>query len=266
MPRPDTESFNKEKFVFLLVSAGFAGGLYLFLASAPVPLDPDKPISSQALPQALENVAEAAPRPEQEYVEGPGRDRKTPFAPAATFIAAKPVDNPGNKPPPPPPPPPSDTKPKDTKPTFDAKDLDVQVSFMGVVMMNGNTYALLRPKDGSSPRRVKVGDTISDFKYTVTKIEKQAIWMVDEEQRPFILKDNDEVALADSSSSKPEKPAPKHEPKPAPKPAPHVTLPTPVPQPLTPPDQPRQPERNPRERQDHHRQRTPKGEQPRVGF
>ena len=242
MPRPNTQGFNKEKLFFLLGAAAFAWLLYYFLASAPALLTVEQPIGPQPPPALLASLNEDIQRDVEYYVSGPNRQRKTPFAPAGSNYAEKPKPKPDPKNLPPPPPTDVPKTPDLAKKSFDPKDLDVQVSFMGVMMYNGETYALLRPKDGSSPRRVKVGDTLADYKYTVTAIEKQAIWLVDEEKRPFILRDNDEVAAATPSSNTPPDapgPGPKNTP-PKPGPSPKLTPKQPQPGPSQPPnaDQP----------------------------
>jgi hypothetical protein len=234
MPRPDIAGFNKEKLTFLVCSTIFAVAFYLFLASAPVTLQDEKPIGAQPGPIAAAEREDTSQKDVEYYVSRPNLTRKSPFQPKSDFIKKeiKPVVN--NLPPPPaPPPPPEEKKVAITKKVWDPKDLDVQVEYMGVLVMNDETYGLVKPKDGSSPRRVQEGETLTDMKYTVTKIEKQAIWMKDEEGRPFILKNSsfsgEEVATADDGdkkkaetkkAAKEKKEKPKDKPKEAPKPQP----------------------------------------------
>ncbi len=241
MPRPDTESFNKEKFVFLLTSCVFAAGLFLYLSSGPVSLQVGKPLSAQPEPVAADNRNMDTLQPEESYVFGPKRARKSPFTPAefrqAKIVPKGPVTT-GILPPPPPPPEPVKVAPTPKK-SFDPKDLNIEVEYMGVVMMQDKTYGVVRPKDGSSPRYVKVGDTIEQYKYKITKIEKQAIWAVDEEERPFILRNSrfsgDAVAAAPEDDAPAKQPTIQHKtptdpkppaPKQAPQPAPQSTPPT----------------------------------------
>jgi hypothetical protein len=218
MKRSDAKSFNKEKFVFLIATGVFCAALFLFLAYGPATLEPGKPMGTQQGPVALNNEKFRTFQETSSQIKLDSQ-RKNPFAPAAGYNEAKPVTpNPSilPVPAPPPPPPPAPVTPEPKKKNFDAEDAKAEVSFMGVVMMNGDTYGLLKPNDGSSPRRVKVGDTLPDLKYTVTRIEKQAIYVTDEEDRPFVISDGtfgDEVAQADDSTP-PKKaahtPAPKH--------------------------------------------------------
>lgn len=207
MRRLNTQSFNKEQMLFMVCSTAFAVGLYLYLASSPVPLVVTEPISAQPLPSPLTKKAREERLPEDFYVVNmPGmidrhtneplnRLRKTPFAPASGFrrevAKVKPPVDIGPPPPPPPPPPAEEAKvaAKDSKKTFTSKDAAVQLDFMGVVTIAGQTYGLLKPKDGTAPRRVKAGDLIPELNYTVTRIEKQAIYVTDADKHPFILKD-----------------------------------------------------------------------------
>ncbi|MFH0938779.1 MAG: hypothetical protein V1899_05820 [Planctomycetota bacterium] len=216
MSRPDAQGFNKEKLFFLLGATAFAWIFYYFLVSAPMRLMVEPPIGAQSSPAALANAKEDIQHDVDYYISGPKRERKTPFTPVSSSKEKKDPPTVKNTQPPPPPPP-EVVKPEPTK-NFNPTDLDVQVSFMGVMMYNDKTYALVRFKDGSSPRRVKVGDIIPDLNYTVTAIEKQAIHLVDSEKRPFVIRDSDEIADTTSSSESPtDKPASESSKKPAPK-------------------------------------------------
>jgi hypothetical protein len=92
-------------------------------------------------------------------------------------------------PPPPPPPPPPRRIPK-AQPLV-ATDKELEVAYMGIMKAAGQTYALVKSKDGSSTFRVKEGDsiTVGEAKYKVTKIDQQALQLTDEEDRPWTLKD-----------------------------------------------------------------------------
>jgi len=201
--------FNKEKFIFLLAAVGFSAGLYLYLSTGPIALEVEQPISQQAPPVALSNL-NAAPPLEENYYVVPGsitrmleprsgqlvnRDRKTPFAPKADFLK-KNLPPPAAvvlaPPPPPPPPPPTETGKTDTKSKkeFGPEDRVAEVDYMGVVSLNGVAYGLLKPKDGGKSQRVKVGDKIPNYDYTVTKIEKQAVFVVDKDNRPYVVKNS----------------------------------------------------------------------------
>jgi hypothetical protein len=253
MKRSDVRNFNKEKLIFLIASGVFAAALFLFLAFGPVALQPGKPMGTQTGPLALDEskftLADSTTQIK------PDRQRKNPFAPNREYNEASknPPANPaGNTmtPAAPPPPPPVEKTPEPAKPAFEAQVVNAEVDFMGVVMLGGETYGLLKPKDGSSPQRVKVGDKLPDLKYTVTKIEKQAIWLTDEEGRPFVVTDgglgSGEPVSDNTSSHKKSTPAPHHTPdKPAPdKPVPVKKDP--------PPAQPKAPKHQPK------KQKTPK--------
>ena len=218
----NTTGFNKEKLVFLGASTAFAIGLYFFLSSSPIDLQVGSPLGTQSGPLALANINAARPLEENYYVV-PGtvsrmldprtaqlvnRERKTPFAPKSDFTKRNlppPIVAHVNAPPPPPPPPPTGTAEKaDTgkkKKEYGPNDREAEVQYMGVVTINGETYGLLKPKDGTSPKRIKVGDKIPDYDYTVTKIEKNSVSLTDKDGRPYVLKDtrfSDDAIVADS--------------------------------------------------------------------
>ena len=199
------KTFNKEQFVFLLSSAAFATGLYFYLTSGPIPLTAGEPVSAQAAPSVLENIPD---KPQDNVVfyvddgkitgltdphtgELVDRGRKTPFAPSSDWRNAMPAKVALGPPPPPLPPPPPVADVKETKEDkkWNGENVKSKVKFMGVVIMNGQTVALLKPEDDSEVKKVKVGDKVEEYGYTVTKIEKQTIWVTDADNRPFILKD-----------------------------------------------------------------------------
>ena len=221
MQNATTGTFNKEKLTFLVSSAVVSSGLYLFLTSGPIPLEPVPPMAyGQNKPAAL-NVKNMAERQQEDYyvVDGKishiidkrtnqlvNREREFPFEPYKTFavVANKPPNpkNPQNTPPPPPADMPPPKKPDDVK-KWDAETAEAEVEFMGVMTMaDGETYGLLKPKDGSPVIRVKQGSEIEagGQKYTVTEIEKQSILVADAENRPYLLQDTS-FDPADSSSS-----------------------------------------------------------------
>jgi len=236
----NTTGFNKEKLVFLGASAAFAVGLYFFLSSSPIDLQVGSPLGTQSGPLALANINAARPLEENYYVV-PGtvsrmidprtaqlvnRERKTPFAPKSDFTKRNlppPIVAHVNAPPPPPPPPASTAEKADTgkkKKEFGPNDREAEVQYMGVVTINGETYGLLKPKDGTSPKRIKVGDKIPDYDYTVTKIEKNSVSLTDKDGRPYVLKDtrfSDETMVADSGKKDAGDDADPAEKKPAPK-------------------------------------------------
>ena len=209
-----SDGFNKEKFAFLVASFIFAMGTYQFLSTGPVTLAVGSPISTQPGPGTLRNLNAEQPAAENFYVvtgsktrmidpmtqQLVNRERKSPFT-RADWISAAPAVAKGTPkgppPPPPPPPPPADLKTADgnDKKAFGPQDAQAEVEFVGVMIMSGQSYGMLKPRDGGPPVRVKVGDKIPDYSYTVTKIDKQAIWIEDENKRPFLLKDDQFIAV-----------------------------------------------------------------------
>ncbi len=169
------QGFNKEQLAFLVVASIAALSVYFYLSSGPVELEPGKPIAAGEPPKPLNMKPPADPLQENFYVvdgqvtrlmdprtgQAVNRQRKTPFMPAAKFIERTKKELPTNLTPPPPPPPEPPKEPE-TKRDFGPKDLIAEVEFMGVVTLKGKTFGHVRPKDGSSPRRVKVGDKMPD--------------------------------------------------------------------------------------------------------
>lgn len=220
------QGFNKEKLAFLATALLCALGTYWFLSSGPVMLDVGEPIASQPPPAPVRNASAENPLPENFFVvDGAltrlldprtasvvNRERKTPFAPARGWkdnanTAAKVAVGPPPAPPPPPPPaPPAAPKiEKAERKSWDAADIQSEVAFMGVVTAKGERYGLLKPKDDSAPVRVKVGDVLPQYKYTVTKIESQAIHVENEDKHVFVIRDQrfaDEATVSTSSTRK----------------------------------------------------------------
>jgi len=220
-----TGSFNKEKLIFLAGSAVVAVGLYLFITTGPIPLEATPPIAyGQAKPAPLVVPPPPERREEDWYVvDGKvsklldkrtnalvNRERISPFEPfktAALAVGPK-VAAPKSVVPPPPVAVVAPPEEKEEKPTWDPKTAKAKVEFMGVMTMDdGETFGLLKPSEGEgSPMRVKKGSKIEvdGEKYTVTDIEPQAIWVTDDEDRPYMLKDMmfEQTADADSDASK----------------------------------------------------------------
>ncbi|MCY3024328.1 MAG: hypothetical protein NTW87_35575 [Planctomycetota bacterium] len=222
----NVQGFNKEKMSFVVCGLVCAAGLYCYLASEPVLLADKAALSEQSGPVALHDSSLENPQHESFYVvDGKvtrlidprtnqlvNRDRKTPFMPDARFLKARAEGQVATKkapegPPPPPPPPPPPAKKEDAadskkkKREFGPTDAESAVKFMGIVTLGGRTYGMVTPKEGGKPFWVKVGDVIPDCDYTVTKIEKQAISVVDANDRPFLLRDTRYTEDAGASDS-----------------------------------------------------------------
>ena len=256
MKRQASYGFNKEKLVLLVAALLLAGSAYNFFASQPVALEVTTPVTPLPIPSPLTpdkldtRMANVIP-----YLEtgkfgdvAVNRDRKNPFEPIDDFVSvpqsAK-VNTEGVKTPAAIAPPtvvaPSPelqplAKKDDEDPNkFGPKDDKAKVDFSAVVRMNGITYGLLKDKDGKTVQ-VKVGDYMEDFKYTVSKIEKQAIWVTDEKDHVFVARD---LSFADDGSGggdtgDEEKPVKK---KPLAKAAKPVAAPVPTAPKATPPKQ-----------------------------
>jgi len=225
MPRVQ-RSFNKEKAICWLCMAALVGGGAYFFFSRPQDFPDIKAVTTQPLPKEIKFTDQNL-RPLDQYLAGDCNA----FAPY--------------KPPPPPvkhedhpqvvvAPPPKQEPPKpEIKPLIAPPAKELEVAFMGVVQKDGKSYGLLRCKDGSPPKRVQEGDTLDPYHYTITRIEPTAIFLTDDEGRPYVLRDGVlDVAAAAASSTNPNAvKAPSTTPAPAPAPAPQQK--TPATQPAT---------------------------------
>jgi hypothetical protein len=203
MRRINTGSLNKEKLVFLVSSLGVSVGLYFFLTSGPIPLVLSAASTREPGPEPFKDVELSQHKDVNLLVDG---DRISPFEPYGRELQKlqqpKPAPVAVNNAPPPPPPPPADA-PKTPK-AFDQEDPVSELDYMGVTFVNGESRALLKPKNGDAPVLVALGEEVPHFKYTVQKIEPQAVWISDGDNRPFLLKDasySEDGSGSDSSSS-----------------------------------------------------------------
>ncbi len=208
MRRQASSTFNKEKLIFMGIAAVLAFCVYNFVASRPVALDVGIPVSPLPIPAPLA-AEKAEPRKanvdfylQTGQYEGLAinRERNDPFAPIYVLTDAVPngvanTNQPGGVKPivapvELPKPPDGEEKDKAAKdePKFGPKDAEAKVKFSAVMAMNGSTYGLLTDDDGKT-MKVKVGDYMEDFKYTVSRIDKQAIWVTDDTGRQFVARD-----------------------------------------------------------------------------
>ena len=223
MARIKGEGFNKEKFICLLallLVAFMAGVLALaryhpvagvvwvysavFGSAPPNALVEEPPVTALDSPSAYQ---EQTLPPLPSLADLGNRIRKTPFAPSQYQMVRRsppPVTRPKVTIAPPPPALPRPKPPAPAAPKRPAapKDKDLEVAYMGVMKVQGQTFGLLRAKDGSF-HRVKSGDKMPDYNYTITRIEKQAIYVRTEEGRVYLLKNNrfSDVATGDSSDA-----------------------------------------------------------------
>jgi hypothetical protein len=203
--------FNKEKFFCLLaVLSLFMLTLVLFLAreyptglilqgyvglfgsSPPEHLQKQPPVTTMHAPSAYQQQAMPSP-------PSMAGNRKTPFAPTQYQVGPPqvPTKSVAVAPPPPLPPQSASVAPTDPK---SVKDKELDVSYMGVMQVQGETYGLLRAKDGSY-RRVKEGEKMPDFNCTVKRIEKQAIFVETDEGRVYTLRSDRFAEVAGSGGS-----------------------------------------------------------------
>ena len=232
MKRIPASGFNKEKLVFLGTTTVLALTLYHLLISAPVALEPTPPVSNVAPPGPLDREKQDTRVANVLYYISGGvnpqmgvavdRSRKNPFEPIDEWKNERDVVDhgpPKPKPvavagPPPPPEVPEPTKGPDPKNSFGPRaDKVAKVDFSGVMTLGGVTNGLLKSKDGQTIQ-VKEGDYLEDYKYTVVKIEKQAIWVSDEDNQMFVARDTSfDESGASSGGDGEDKPAKKKAPK-----------------------------------------------------
>jgi hypothetical protein len=181
---PSTQNgFNKEKAIFWLCLGTLGGVAAYFVFSRPTDFPDVKPVTTQPLPKEVK-FTEQVLKPIDAYLAGDCNA----FAPVQTRVQTpKPPDVAQVKPTPPPPKEPEKPQPVKKPDVPPAKDLSV--AFMGVVQMDGKTFGLLRCKDGSPAKRVQEGDRLEPYNYTITRIEPTAIFLNDEEGRPYVLRD-----------------------------------------------------------------------------
>ncbi|HLX63608.1 MAG TPA: hypothetical protein VKX17_20225 [Planctomycetota bacterium] len=201
---------NKEKLVFSGVAFLLAGCFYYLMTSRPAGLKPGTMISPLSPPAPV-----AAEKPANRIASVAGllnaAGRANPFQPVIkkTDIAQpeKPdipggghVSWPNPNPVPIPPPQPGGGGPN-PPPGHNPSEIHdpppAAVAFSAFMTMDGQTYGHVKTKDGRTIQ-VQVGDYLDQFKYTITKIEKQAIWVTDERERVFVARD---MTFADGSTS-----------------------------------------------------------------
>jgi len=201
-------AFNGEKVTFLLSAAMTAWGLYVLVATGPIPLTPTQPI---AYGQTKPTAALVSPIPERfpedwYVVDGKvsglsdprtnqpvNRTRISPFEPFATPAITGASKSASVTPLVVSPPGPNPNSATDDKQNWDAANAIAKVRYMGVMTMdNGETFGLLKQKGNGPVMRVKVGSKIEagGESYTVTTIERQAILIADSHQRVYMLKDS----------------------------------------------------------------------------
>jgi hypothetical protein len=190
--RADIRRFSRETLCFLLAACGFAAALYVYAVSVPIALQRTAAMSTCDGPAPLFAPESPPVKPEMHYLEG---GRKSPFLAPRRMVACPKPDpaddvlvsgdkrlggkNIGNE------------KGKDTSRVVDEKFAkpDAELMFVGTVFIGGRTCGLLQVKDDAKRLCVKAGDVLSEYGCTVTRIEKQAIHLVNRRQRPIVLTD-----------------------------------------------------------------------------
>lgn len=207
MKRLSSTGLNKEKLIFLGAAALLGISVYSLFASAPLLLAPAPAVSTLSAPAPLETEkADSRIAEILYYIEGGVnaqartavvRDRNNPFAPVGrgVVIVCGPKSE-GAGPGvfkngidvPPQPPNKTSTSLRRSKESPHLEPKVAGVDFSGVVTMNNVTYGLLKSKSGQTIQ-VREGDYLDDYKYTVARIEKQAILFSDSENEMYVARD-----------------------------------------------------------------------------
>lgn len=176
MKRSPPEILNKEKLLFLVFALIFSVGLYRVLSNAPLPLEPGNPLTEKSGPEEIRVAAANPTLAERDYLRGTRNSLLKPKVPLVTL----PKLPPSGGIPFPPPEEKSLTSGDDAvavKKLMDPKSLDLE--YMGIVIADGKSCALLRSKTSGVTQRVQSGDKIPGANVSVTKIEPWAVWLSD---------------------------------------------------------------------------------------
>ena len=181
----NTHCLNKEKLAFLASTLLCSGALYSLLSSGPLPLSLAQPATREAGPTPFASIATANARKPIDALVANG-ERVSPFEPFRP--ASDKIVGPGKikddrfvLPPPA-----GGEQPGETIKEI-LPDIASEVDYVGVVV-DGQTRALIKPKNGAKPFIVAIGDPIPHYDYRVGSIEPQSIEISDG-KRTFTLKD-----------------------------------------------------------------------------
>src|ERR1043165_2543477 len=189
--------FNKEKLLFVGAAALLSLSFYYLLTSHPAKLEAGSRVTTLPEPAAATPGKPATLLPDIDRMLST-RDRNNPFQPIPQLITiiTKPVPVPRPRPgggdvvvviPEGPIDNTNSGKVPKPSPRASGETPKAQVDFSAVVTMNGQTYGLI--KTHGRTLQIQLGDYIDEYKYTVTKIEKQAIWVTDEKGDLFVARD-----------------------------------------------------------------------------
>jgi len=173
MKRSPPEILNKEKLLFLVFALVFGVGLYRLLSSAPLPLEPGKPMTEKSVPEELHVAAVSPTLAERDYLRGSRNPMLKPKPPPVALQKLQSIDIPS--------PPSQPNEPGDgvaiVKRILDPASLDLE--YMGIVIADGKSCALLRSKKSSITQRVLPGQSVAGTNVSVTKIEPWGVWLSD---------------------------------------------------------------------------------------
>lgn len=185
--RAEPRGFSRETLSFLLAALALSLALYVHCAFAPLRLGPGVSVSTQAWPAPAAAAGLPLLRGEDSCFTG---RRRSPFVPTKS-VAAGPLrpDLPGGVVALPRPAPVEAVPP--SRPLGEPAPANRPSAFVfaGTVLVDGRARALLRPKDGGEPIAVKRGDVIPEYGCTVTRIEPQAIHLLNAERQPLVVID-----------------------------------------------------------------------------
>lgn len=187
MRRDNGDRLNKEKLLFLAATLLTSSAMYVCLSSGPMPLALVQPATREPGPESFEGVPlTRQSKPIDKLVDS--GERVSPFEPIGHLVTCG-GGGPGGK---------RNDDPNRIVPIPDHPEKKVveatppaiasEVDYVGVVV-DGERRALIKPKNGSTPFIVAMGDKIPHYDYRIEKIEPQAIEIIDSEKRTFTLKD-----------------------------------------------------------------------------
>lgn len=179
MRKTQQQILNKEKVLFVLLALVFCAGVYHFFALRPVELQPGKPLASLNGPGAIDFWETGPELAINDAVRGSRNPMRKPPAPPMPLLPlielSKRPGETGGRP----------SGPDDgngnqkTQQREAMKPAELGIEYIGVVLADGKSCALLRTKDNAAGIRVMPGEKIAGTKLSVEKVEPWAVWLSD---------------------------------------------------------------------------------------
>ena len=200
MKRSPPEILNKEKVLFVLFALIFSAALYRVIASAPLPLESGKPLTEKSGPEVLCMADADTTLAERDYFRGSRNPMRKPSAliklpPLLVDLDKK---NAGGEIPSPPREKNHEDEAVSAKWLFEPKSLGLE--YMGIVIADGKSCALLRSKKSAATQRVLSGENVAGTNVSVTKIEPWAVWLSDGQGVGVLKNERFDAAKPESAS------------------------------------------------------------------